>query len=688
MSGRQAGTQGQFRSPYTHGFFRVAACTPSVGIADPAANAAATLDLARQADRVHAGLAVFPELGLSAYAIDDLLFQDAMLEAVEDAICSLAEASRELQPILVVGAPLRVAGMLFNCGIALHRGRVLCAVPKIYLPNYREFYEKRHFASGMNAPAKTIRLRGHEIPFGPDIIVEATDLPGFALHIEVCEDLWVPAPPSTLGALAGATILANLSASNITVGKGEFRRLLAASQSGRCIAGYVYSGAGFGESTTDLAWDGHAMIHENGDLLAESTRFATTGSLTHADIDLDRLRQDRMRMTSFGDSVRYHHDQLASWRRVPVDLKLPREIFPLRRELGRFPFVPDNEATLHARCAEIYEIQVQGLMKRLVSTAIDKVVIGISGGLDSTQAAIVAAKAFDRIGLPRKNILGYSMPGFATTSHTRNNANGLMAALGFTAQEIDIRPSAKQMILDIGHPYGRGEEVYDITFENIQAGERTSHLFRLANLHKAIVVGTGDLSEIALGFATYGVGDHMSHYAVNASVPKSLIRHLMRWEIEHGGLSADVCAILKSIVATKISPELIPGTGDTPSQSAEQTVGPYALQDFFLYYISRFGYRPSKVAFLAEQAWSDATRGRWPSTVPAEERVAYDLAEIKNWLEVFLIRFFKTSQFKRSALPNGPKVGSGGSLSPRSDWRAPSDGNAEAWLSELAANVP
>ncbi|MBT8768539.1 NAD(+) synthase [Metapseudomonas boanensis] len=669
------------QSPYTHGFFRVAACTPRVELADPRANLAATQELAQQADLRQVGLAVFPELGLSAYAIDDLLLQDALLDEVQEVLAELCCTTRDLSPILVVGAPLKAEGALFNCALAIHRGRILCAVPKTYLPNYREFYEKRHFVSARDALCTNLNIAGQEAPFGTDVLLEVTQVPGLAIHLEICEDLWVPLPPSSYAALAGATVLVNLSASNATIGKAEYRRLLGAMQSGRCIAAYVYSAAGYGESTTDLAWDGHAMIHENGELLAESQRFTTAGGMILADIDLDRLRQDRQRTTSFTDCASLHRDRLDHFRRVAVAFQPPEGDLPLQRKVERFPFVPSDPLSLDQRCAEVYAIQQQGLARRLQACGLEHAVIGISGGVDSAQAALITAGAFDLLGLPRCQIFGYSLPGLATGKHTRSNAMALMKQLGFSASEIDIRPACLQMLRDIGHPYARGEPLYDITFENVQAGERTSHLFRLANFHRGLVVGTGDLSELALGYTTYGVGDQMSHYGVNASLPKTLIRHLLHWQLERQ--PAPVRQVLRKILATASSPELVPTGDETQLQRAEDTVGPYALQDFFLYYISRFGYRPAKVAYLAEQAWGDAARGNWPSNLPDSERVAYSEEVIRHWLAVFLQRFFAGSQFKRSALPNGPKVGSGGSLSPRSDWRAPSDSHATVWLDAL-----
>ncbi len=680
-----------FDSIYSHGFIRAAVCVPHVRVADPAFNVERTIALARQASAQDAAVALFPELGLSAYSNDDLFHQDALLDASRASLIQLIDASRELTPVLLVGVPLRFENKLFNCAVAIYRGQVLGIVPKTYIPNYREFYEKRQFASARDAVAREVSFLGITVPFGNDLIFEATNVPGFALHVEICEDVWTPIPPSTYAALAGATVLANLSASNITVGKADYRRDLCASQSGKCIAAYLYSAAGPGESTTDLAWDGHALIYENNTLLAESRRFVADEQVITADIDLERLIQDRMRMTSFQDSVADHRDRLRTLRRIPFHFQVPTGPVPLQRTIYRFPYVPSDPTSLDERCYEVYNIQVHGLMKRLQATGIQKVVIGVSGGLDSTQALIVAARTMDRLGLPRENILAYTMPGFATSHTTRNNAHALMKALGVSAHEIDIRPSALQMLRDIGHPFANEEEVYDVTFENVQAGERTSHLFRLANFHGGLVLGTGDLSELALGWATYGVGDHMSHYNVNASVPKTLIQYLIRWVANTHQLGEETSRILHAILETEISPELIPhrnGEQERPAQSTEAQIGPYELQDFNLYYISRFGFRPSKVAYLAYHAWRDKNQGPWPDLLPPEKRHEYDLATIKKWLEVFLYRFFQISQFKRSALPNGPKVGSGGSLSPRGDWRAPSDSEAVVWLEELRRNVP
>ena len=680
-----------FDSIYAHGFIRAAVAVPSVRVADCSYNVAQTLALARRAAKDHAAIVLFPELGISAYSNEDLFHQNALLEATQKALAHLKAKSRNLPLLLVVGAPLKFEEKLFNCGVVIHQGKVLGIIPKTYIPNYREFYEKRQFASAGNAVRNEVAFLDEVVPFGNDLIFEATNMPGFSLHVEICEDLWTPIPPSTFGALAGATILANLSASNITTGKTDYRRSLCAVQSAKCLSAYMYSAAGTGESTTDLAWDGYAVIYENSDLLAESKRFKEAAQLITADIDLDRLMQDRMRMTSFNDTVRNHRQRLSEMRRVPFAFKIPKGSVPLKREIPRFPYVPSDPAVLDERCFEVYNIQIQSLMKRLAATGIERVVIGVSGGLDSTQALIVAARTMDKLGLPRQNVLAYTMPGFATSKGTHQNAHRLMQALGVTANEIDIRPSCRQMFKDIEHPFRNGEPEYDVTFENVQAGERTSHLFRLANFHNAMVLGTGDLSELALGWATYGVGDHMSHYNVNASVPKTLIQHLIRWIITSKQFETGTLDVLASILDTEISPELIPsedGSADQPGQHTESVIGPYELQDFNLYYILRFGFRPSKVAFLSLHAWGDKTKGRWPEFLPAEKRNAYDLAAVKKWLGVFIHRFFKLSQFKRSALPNAPKVGSGGSLSPRGDWRAPSDSEATVWLDELRDNVP
>jgi len=652
-----------FFNLYRHGFVRVAVATPRVRIGDPRYNADATLELMQQAARDKALLAVFPELGLSAYTCDDLFHQQTLIDAAENALAQLLARTRKLPLAALVGLPVAVDGRLYNCAALLCRGRLVGVVPKTYLPNYREFYEARQFTPGDSSPRSAIVLAGQEVPFGTALLFRLAEMPAFVLHVEICEDLWVPAPPSSFAALAGASVIGNLSASNIIIGKEGYRHQLVSNQSARCLAAYLYSAAGIGESTTDLAWDGHAIIYENGTLLAESQRFAAAPQLALADVDLDRLLADRMRQNSFGETARRHGAEVARFRSVEFSLPLPRGRLPLERRIGRFPYVPGDAASRDLRCEEVYRIQVQGIVTRMQATGTRKLVIGVSGGLDSTQALLVCARAIDELKLPRRNILAYTMPGFATSSRTRNQAWQLMRAVGASAEEIDIRPSCMQMLKDIGHPYAKGRKVYDVTFENVQAGERTSHLFRLANLHGGFVVGTGDLSELALGWCTYGVGDQMSHYNVNASVPKTLIQYLVGWVAESDEFSAEVKRALTRVLETEISPELIPG-----KQSTEAIIGPYELQDFNLYYTLRFGYTPAKVAFLAWNAWKGE----------------YRLREIRKWLGVFLKRFFQMSQYKRSAMPNAPKVGSGGSLSPRGDWRAPADGNASAWLADLA----
>ena len=648
-----------FFNLYRHGFARLAVATPLVRVGDPRYNLEATHELMREAAREKAVLAVFPELGLSAYTCDDLFHQQALIEGAEEALSELMRKTKSLPLAALVGLPVAIDGLLYNCAALVCQGRLVGVVPKTYLPNYREFYEGRQFTPGNTARQKEVRLAGQVCPFGTDLVFRAASLPRLVLHVEICEDLWVPAPPSSFAALAGATVIANLSASNVVIGKEGYRHQLVGNQSARCLAAYLYSAAGLGESTTDLAWDGHALIYENGTLIAESRRFADAPQLAVGEVDLDRLLADRMRQNTFGASMRRHADQ--AFRTIEFGVEVPRGRILLERKVERLPYVPGDPKTRDARCEEVYRIQVQGLVTRMRATGTKRLVIGVSGGLDSTQALIVCARTMDELKLPRASILAYTMPGFATSTRTKSQAWQLMRAIGATAEEIEIRPSCVQLLKDIGHPYAKGKKIYDVTFENVQAGERTSHLFRLANRHGGMVVGTGDLSELALGWATYGVGDHMSHYNVNASVPKTLIQFLVGWVAESDEFNADVKRALKRVLETEISPELVPGR-----QSSEAAVGPYELQDFHLYYLLRFGYAPAKVAFLAWHAW----RGK------------YKLPEIRKWLTVFLKRFF-ANQFKRSAVPNAPKVGSGGSLSPRGDWRAPSDGAADAWLDNL-----
>jgi NAD+ synthase (glutamine-hydrolysing) len=685
-----------FHSAYRHGFLRVAACTLTTAIGRPADNAAAVLRTARECAAEGVGVAVFPELALSGYSIEDVLLQDTLLDAVEAALLDVVEQSAELLPVLVVGAPLRHRNRVYNTAVVIHRGRVLGVAPKSYLPTYREFYERRQLAAGDDVLG-TVRIGPSiEAPFGPDLLFTAEDVAGLVVHVEICEDMWVPVPPSAEAALAGATVLLNLSGSPITVGRAEDRELMCRSASSRCLAAYVYAAAGEGESTTDLAWDGQTMIYENGVLLAGTERFPKGPRRSVADVDLDLLRAERARMGTFDDNRRHlaerRSDRAAAgpdgFREVRFRLDPPTGDIGLRREIERFPFVPADESRLAQDCFEAYNIQVSGLEQRLRAIGDPRVVIGVSGGLDSTHALIVAARAMDRLGRPRRDILAFTLPGFATGERTRGNAVRLSEALGVTFETIDITETARLMLKNLDHPFSHGEPDYDVTFENVQAGLRTDYLFRAANQRNGIVLGTGDLSELALGWSTYGVGDQMSHYNVNGGVPKTFIQHLIRWVAAGDLFDDEVGAVLTDVLGTEISPELVPTGEDEEVQSSEAKIGPYNLQDFTLFHVLRYGFRPSKIAFLAWHAWHDPAAGDWPPGFPVGDRPSYSLGEIRRWLEVFVQRFFGFSQFKRSALPNGPKVSAGGSLSPRGDWRAPSDLSARIWLDDVRDNVP
>ena len=688
----------EFRSAYDQGFARVAAVTLPVTLADPAANAAAVIARARRLGEEGVCLAVFPELGLTGYSIDDLLLSDVLLRETLAAIETIRAASAGFLPAIVVGAPLRVGGRLFNCAVVIAGGAVRGAAPKSYPPAYREFYEKRHFACGGDAGERDIDVNGARVPFGTDLLFEVDDVPGLVFHAEVCEDMWVPVPPSSLAALAGATVLVNLSGSPVTVGRAEDRELLVRASSSRGLAAYVFAAAGQGESSTDLAWDGQTLVYENGELLGSTERFGEGARAAVVDVDIEGLLAERVRQGSFEDNRRAllrpgAGPGGAGFRTVRIgrgDLTVPRTDIGLRRAVDRFPFVPDDPARLAQDCYEAYNIQVAALVQRLRAIGEPRIVIGVSGGLDSTHALIVAARAVDRLGLGREHIHAITMPGFATSAGTRSNALALARALGCRVEELDIRPLAEQMLAAMDHPYGRGErgrEVYDVTFENVQAGLRTDLLFRIAGRRGGIVLGTGDLSELALGWCTFGVGDQMAHYGVNAGIPKTLIQHLIRWVVAERLFPDDVGDVLLDILGTEISPELVPAHEGEPIQSTQARIGPYALQDFTLWHVLRRGSRPSRIAFLAERAWSDPSAGAWPPGLPEEERVAYDLAAIRKWELVFFRRFF-SNQFKRSTLPNGPKVVAGGSLSPRGDWRMPSDASGAAWIAELERNVP
>jgi NAD+ synthase (glutamine-hydrolysing) len=676
-----------FYSAYAQGFARIAAVTLPVHLADPVANAAVVLEQARACHDDSVAVAVFPELCLTGYSVDDLFLQDTLLATVEEAIAEIVAASADLMTMLVIGAPVVHGNRVFNAAVVIHRGSILGVAPKSYLPNYREFYERRWFAPGDDRELEWISVAGQDVRFGPDLIFRCLDVPGLDLHVEVCEDMWVPVPPSAEAALAGATVLANLSGSPITIARAEDRKLLARSASSRCSAAYVYAAAGQGESTTDLSWDGQTMVYECGSLLGESERFPDGPRRTVVDVDLDRVRQERMRQVTFDDNRRTHHERVNRFRTVEWELEPPTGDIGLLRKVDRYPFVPDDPERLALDCYEAYNIQVSGLEQRLNAIGTPKAVIGVSGGLDSTHALIVACKAMDRLGRPRSDVLAFTMPGFATGETTKSYATRLSQALGVTFEELDIRPAAEQMLNDLGHPYGRGEKVYDVTFENVQAGLRYDYLFRLANQRGGIVVGTGDLSELALGWCTYGVGDQMSHYTVNAGVPKTLVQHLIRWVISHGEFDEAVGQLLGEILELEITPELIPVEEGKKPQATQDTVGPYNLQDFTLALVVRHGFRPRKIAFLAWHAWKDLEAGEWPPGFPEDARVAYSLEEVRTWLQVFVKRFF-ANQFKRSALPNGPKVSPSGTMSPRGDWRMPSDAKGTAWLAEIDRDVP
>ncbi|MDG6093538.1 NAD(+) synthase [Acetobacter sp. AN02] len=675
----------EFHSLFRHGFARVAACTLPASLADPHSAATGIAEVVRTCSDQGAVIAVFPELCLSGYAIDDLRQQDVLLDAVRDALIRLAAETADCLPLFFVGAPLCHGDALYNCAVAIHRGRIIGVVPKSFLPGYREFYENRQFTAGAGLTGEVLRIGDHQdIPFGTDILFEASDIPGLVIGTEICEDIWVPDPPSTRLALSGATVIANLSASNITVGKAEERDLLCRSHSARCHLTYLYAAAGEGESTTDVAWDGQVSIFENGKCLAATDRFPSGPRIAFADTDLDLLRQERLRMTSFAATADAYG--LPPVRRISLTFD-PPVLSDLRRAIPRFPFVPEDPGRLALDCYEACTIQVSALKQRLKASRSRTLVIGVSGGLDSTHALLVAVRAAEELGLGREAVLGFTMPGFGTSDTTKSLAHELMRSLGVTAAELDIRPTALRMLEEMGHPYAKGEPVYDITFENVQAGLRTDFLFRIANQKNGIVIGTGDLSELALGWCTYGVGDQMAHYNVNSGLPKTLIQHLIRWFISSGRFSDTTARVLREILSCEISPELIPA-GPDGVQSTEATIGPYALHDFFLFYVLRYGFRPSRIAWLAEHAWGKITEEGWPPEFPEKDRRSWTLAEIRHWLKIFLQRYFTTSQFKRSAMPNGPKIVAGGALSPRGDWRAPSDGNARIWLDELESNVP
>lgn len=661
-------------SIYDHGFARVGAVTLPVHLADPLANATEIILAAQECSDAAVAVAVFPESTLSGYSIDDLVLSQTLLGAVRAGLDQVVAASKDLFPILVVGAPLELHDRLYNCAVLIHRGRILGVTPKLHLPTYGEFYEERYFSTPDTLTSVShVRWEGRlveanlgdegAVPFGA-FQVQVSDVPGLVLAAEICEDLWVPIPPSSVAALQGATVIANLSASPDTVGRTSTRGSLVEAHSRSTLSAYVYTAAGFGESSTDLSWDGETLICEAGTTLVQRENFRPGRDIALADVDLDLLVGARRRQNTFADNARVAG--VGAPYVVQVKLDPPAGDLGFQRSVARAPFQAGFAGRSGSAAQEALNIQVSALVRRMVSIGNPKLVLGVSGGLDSTLALVVAAEAMDALGRPRTDILAYTMPGFGTTATTRANAEALALGLGVTFAELDIRPAAAAMLEAMGHPFATGEPVYDLTFENVQAGLRTDYLFRLAGQHGGIVVGTGDLSELALGWCTFGVGDHMSHYGVNAGLPKTMIQEVLRWAAETSDMP--LASTLQSILDTEISPELVPVGEDGAGQATESFIGPYELQDFTLYHVLHSGFGPAKILFLQRAAWGEK----------------YSDTELVKWLGVFFKRFF-TSQYKRSTLPNGPKAMAGGSLSPRGDWRMPSDALATAWLAEVEA---
>ncbi|MCL2736093.1 MAG: NAD(+) synthase [Propionibacteriaceae bacterium] len=674
-----------FANVYAQGFARVAARVVPVHLARPDKNAQAIIEDLRALEDTGVAVVAYPELSVTGCSCGDLFLQDVLLDASDAAVGSIVEASRDLRPVIIVGAPVRDADRLYNCAVVVHRGRILGIVPTSYLLGHRQSFLNRWFSPAAPEAPHPVRVGPWEAPLGAAQIFHAEDVEGLRIHVEIGDDAWAPIAPSTRAAMAGATVCVTISASPTAIGTADERAGAIRSASARCHAAHVFTSSGPGESSTDQWWDGQTFVYECGDLLGTSERFPTAASGTMVDVDLRRITAARRRRGGVdADPLAQASAPFAS---TGFRLDPPSSDLGLRREVDRFPFVPSDPDRLARDCHEAFTIQVQALARRLEATGNPNPVIGVSGGLDSTHALLVCAKAMDLLGRPRSDILAFTLPGFATSEGTRTSAEALMDAVGATAEVHDIRPMATQMLQDLGHPFASGEPVYDVTFENVQAGVRTDFLFRVANQRHGLVVGTGDLSELALGWCTFGVGDHMAHYGVNAGVPKTLIQHLVRWVASQALFSDDVTTVLETIVDQEISPELVPPADGKTLQSTESIIGPYALHDFFLYHIFRFGEKPSRIAFLAWHAW------RGPSSQAVmwrrgdDPRVSYGLGTIRGWLEAFLTRFF-SSQFKRSTLPDGPRVHDGGTLSPRGDWKMPSDAHATTWLKELGDNVP
>ena len=644
-----------------YGFVRVGAAVPKLHLADCIANQQEILSLVQQAAQAGVQVLTFPELTITGYTCADLFFQSPLLDAAQEALKQIAAQTASVPMVLLLGVPVAVDNQLFNCAAVLHQGKILGLVPKTFIPTYNEFYEERWFASANDLISEEITYAGQTVPIGADLLFSAQGLSDLKIGVEICEDLWVPIPPSSYQSLYGATLLLNLSASNELAGKPQYRHQLVSQQSSRCLAAYVYASAGTGESTQDAVFSGHSLIYENGTKLCETESFQRQNQLVYADVDLERLANERRRHTTFmaqlaqPEAQRFYREIKFPMNSAPVDT--------LKRPLSTTPFTPNSLDldALDARCQNIFQIQLTGLARRMEHTHADTLVIGISGGLDSTLALLVSVKACDYLGLDRKHVLGVTMPGFGTTDRTYNNALELMLSLGIEMKEISIKDAALQHFADIGHD----ASIHDVTYENTQARERTQILMDLANKTNGLVVGTGDLSELALGWATYN-GDHMSMYGVNAGVPKTLVRVLVNWVANSKTLDKKASDILLDILDTPISPELLPPDPDgTIHQKTEDLVGPYELHDFFLYYILRFGFRPAKVLYLAEQAFGEQ----------------YDHETLCKWLKNFYRRFF-IQQFKRSCLPDGPKVGAL-CLSPRSDWRMPTDAYSRIWMKEV-----